>query len=135
MIGQKLEILRKVVARVRVKCPDTAEALSRDEDAQDAVVLGLTRAVQLCVDLGAHIISGLEKAAPTTMGQTFDILSDAGIILPDLALRMKQAVGFRNLAVHNYDTINWSLVHSIAQSRTTDFEDFARAIAAVMDGE
>ena len=62
------------------------------------------------------------------MGQTFDILMEAGIINADLAGRMKKAVGFRNLAIHNYDAINWAIVYAIARYRLTDFEDFAKAI-------
>lgn len=62
------------------------------------------------------------------MGQTFDVLNKAGMIGPDLAVRMKKAVGFRNIAVHNYDAINWVIVYSIAQSCLQDFGEFAKAV-------
>ena len=62
------------------------------------------------------------------MGQTFDILCEAGIISLDIASRMKKAVGFRNLAVHNYDAINWTIVYEIAQHHLQDFEEFAKAV-------
>lgn len=62
------------------------------------------------------------------MGQTFDVLSKAGMISADLAVRMKKAVGFRNIAVHNYDAINWVIVYSIARSRLPDFGEFAKAV-------
>ncbi len=62
------------------------------------------------------------------MGQTFDILSETGIITTDLAARMKKAVGFRNLAVHNYDAINWSIVYEIAHNHLDDFQAFAQAV-------
>ena len=48
------------------------------------------------------------------MGQTFDVLMEAGIINTELAGRMKKAVGFRNLAIHQYDAINWAIVYKIA---------------------
>ncbi len=34
------------------------------------------------------------------------LLSKNNIIRPELALRLKKAVGFRNIAVHEYDKIN-----------------------------
>lgn len=127
LIEQKLESLRRCVRRVEEKCPKDAETLARDVDAQDILVLNLTRAVQLCVDIGAHLIAGTQLPAPDTMGQTFDILMQAGILNAELAGRMKKAVGFRNLAIHNYDAINWTIVYAIARYWLTDFENFAKA--------
>ncbi|MDP3876925.1 MAG: DUF86 domain-containing protein [Methylobacter sp.] len=46
----------------------------------------------------------------------------------DLVERMNKAVGFRNLSVHNYDAINWFIVHAIATRHLVDFDDFARAL-------
>ena len=42
---------------------------------------------------------------------------------------MKKAVGFRNLAVHNYDAINWAIVHAITTQRLDDFKLFAKVVA------
>lgn len=67
------------------------------------------------------------------MGETFDVLGKAWIISPELANRMKKAVGFRSLAVHNYEAINWTIVHVIAQFHLTDFEVFAKAVVKVQD--
>lgn len=129
LIEQKLESLRRCVARVAAKCPARIETLANDADLQDIVVLNLTRAVQLCVDLGAHLIAETELPAPETMGQTFDLLSQAGVLEHDLAERMKRAVGFRNLAVHQYQAIDWAIVHAICVRHLQDFRAFAQAVA------
>lgn len=42
---------------------------------------------------------------------------------------MKKVVGFRNVAVHNYEAIDWQLVHAIATRHLDDFTRFASAIA------
>ncbi len=129
VIEQKIESLRRCVARVRQKCPATADALANDVDAQDILTLNLTRAVQLCVDIGAHLIAARDNPAPDTMGQTFDVLAALGSISPELATRMKKAVGFRNIAVHNYEAIDWQIAHAIATRHMEDFTAFAGAIA------
>jgi uncharacterized protein YutE (UPF0331/DUF86 family) len=90
LIEQKLESLRRAVARIRDKCPLYAVSLSGNYDAQDILTLNLTRAVQLCVDIGAHIIAATDTPAPDTMGGTFDLLLESGVIDADLALRMKK---------------------------------------------
>lgn len=128
VVAGKLDVLRHCVQRIRDKCPDDAETLARDLDAQDIVTLNLTRAVQVCVDIGAHIIAGRAIPAPSTMGQTFDLLVDLGWIAPELAQYLKGAVGFRNIAVHNYGAIDWDIVHAIAWHHLRDFEAFARTV-------
>ncbi len=128
VIEQKLESVRRCLQRIKEKCPPSADILARDLDAQDILALNLSRAVQLCVDIGAHIVAGKNVPPPATMGQTFDVLAELGIISEELALRMKNAVGFRNIAVHNYDAINWQIVHAIATRHVGDFTDFARSV-------
>jgi uncharacterized protein YutE (UPF0331/DUF86 family) len=130
LIEQKLESLRRCVARVAARCPAEVETLTNDADLQDIVVLNLTRAVQLCVDLGAHLIAETELSAPETMGQTFDLLHRAGFLERNLAERLKQAVGFRNLAVHQYQAIDWAIVHALCVRHLDDFRAFAQAVAA-----
>jgi uncharacterized protein YutE (UPF0331/DUF86 family) len=129
VINGKLESLRRCCSRIQEKCPPSAEQLAQDIDAQDILTLNLTRAVQLCVDLASHLVAGSGAVPPTTMGQAFDLLADAGSISLDLAQRMKRAVGFRNIAVHNYGVINWHIVHAIAVSYLDDFKEFAKAVA------
>ena len=128
VIEQKIESLRRCVERVRQKCPATADALASDADAQDILTLNLTRAVQLCVDIGANLIAEHSKPAPDTMGQTFDVLAELGVITHELAVRMKKAVGFRNIAVHNYEAIDWQIAHAIATRHMSDFAAFASAV-------
>jgi len=133
VIEQKLESLRRCLQRVAEKSPPDAATLAQDLDLQDIVSLNLTRAVQLCVDLGAHLIAGMEVALPDTMGQTFDVLAQAGVIPEHLARQLKKAVGFRNIAVHHYDAINWTIVHRIAVGHLSDFTEFARIITSRLD--
>lgn len=128
VIEQKVESLRRCVERVRKKCPATASALADDPDAQDILTLNLTRAVQLCVDVGAHIVAAREIQAPDTMGQTFDVLASLKVITPEIANRMKKAVGFRNIAVHSYEAIDWQIAHAIATNHLNDFAAFAAAV-------
>jgi uncharacterized protein YutE (UPF0331/DUF86 family) len=128
VIEQKLESLRRCIQRVQDKCPISAEILAADFDSQDILALNLSRAVQLCVDIGAHIVAGENVSPPGTMGQTFEILAELGVISPELAVRMKNAVGFRNIAVHNYEAINWQIVHAIATRHLSDFRDFVKSV-------
>lgn len=128
VIQNKIESLRKCLLRVEQRCPDSLDALLQDIDAQDVLVLNLSRAVQLCVDISLHLLSGLEQPVPDTMGQAFTELAASGIIDNELAEKMRRAVGFRNIAIHNYDEINWAIVYAIARERLVDFRLFVQQI-------
>lgn len=129
VIAQKLESLRRCLRRIEEKCPQDASTLAGDPDLQDILTINLTRAVQLCVDIGASILAGSDLPPPDTMGETFDRLSASDVITEQLATQLKRAVGFRNIAIHNYETINWEIVYNIARFHLDDFTEFARHIA------
>lgn len=130
VIERKLEALRHCVARIRSRRPAALSSLVADADAQDVLVLNLSRAVQLCVDIGAHIIATSELPAPATMGDTFLRLAELQVLDVNLAQRLRAAVGFRNIAVHNYEVIDWAVVHALSDKSLADFENFARGIVA-----
>jgi uncharacterized protein YutE (UPF0331/DUF86 family) len=129
IVERKLDSLQRCLARIAHKRPETAEVLKADIDLQDVLVLNLSRAVQVCVDIGAHLLAPSGSAPPQTMGETFTRLGEAGLIDADLASRLRSAFGFRNLAVHNYDTIDWGIVWLLAGGPLGDFEAFARQVA------
>lgn len=129
VVEQKLESLRRCLQRIETKCPFEAATLVADIDLQNIVALNHSRAVQISVDIGTHLIAGMEVPPPGTMGQTFDVLAQAGILNNALATSLKKAVGFRNIAVHNYESINWIIVHSIVKHHLADFSEFAKVVA------
>ena len=132
VLAAKLDSLRRCVARVREKTPSSPAALRTDADAQDIVCLNLERAVQVCVDIAAHIVSDTESIVPETMAASFAALDSQGLIPTDLASRMRRAVGFRNISVHAYQTLDWDIVYAIATERLEDFVAFGRAVERLL---
>ena len=106
IVEQKLEALRHCVERAAQRCPESAASLESDPDAQDILVLNLSRSVQLSVDIASHIVAGTSAPAPATMGQAFESLFQLGIIDRETAMRMRKAVGFQNIAVGPQLSIN-----------------------------
>jgi uncharacterized protein YutE (UPF0331/DUF86 family) len=133
LIEEKLEALRHCVQRLRNKCPEQAERLIQDEDLQDIIAINLARAVQLCVDIAVHIIAETDEHAPNTMAEAFEALHRLGVLSPTTAGKMKQAVGFRNIAVHSYEKIDWEIVQSICTHRLEDFREFSHSIVQAME--
>jgi len=128
VIEEKLESLRRCYRRIEKKRPESAEELQDNFDLQDILSVNIERAVQICVDIGTHIIANSEFPAPTSLGETFEILEEMKILDSKIANQMKKAVGFRNIAVHAYRKINWDIVFHISHEGLEDFKAFAKRI-------
>jgi len=74
VIYQKLYSLKLCVERIRLKIPSNSKELHYNYDLQDIISVNLQRAVQICVDIAAHIIANLELRPPLTMAESFDRL-------------------------------------------------------------
>jgi uncharacterized protein YutE (UPF0331/DUF86 family) len=132
IIMRKLDSLTRCVGRIEQKRPHTLEQLIDDIDIQDILSINLERAVQVSVDIGAHLIAGLSVPPPKTMGEVFAILVDEKMIPEDTGIALRKAVGFRNLSVHAYDQVDWKRVFDIVHVHLDNFRKFADAIAKIM---
>jgi len=134
IVEEKLESLRRCLVRIEDKCPQSLKALASDVDLQDILTLNLTRAVQLSVDIASHWVASLEAIpVPNTMGGMFEALAAHGALDEAIAERMRKSVGFRNIAVHQYEIIDWQIMYAICKYHTDDFTQFAKAVYAVLE--
>jgi uncharacterized protein YutE (UPF0331/DUF86 family) len=133
LIEEKVESLRRCVRRVEETRVTTAEELEGDWDTQDILTVNLTRAVQLCVDVAAHLVAETNRPSPDTMAEAFVHLREMGLISAELADRLQGSVGFRNVAIHAYRSIDWAIVHNITHERLDDFRQYARQVMAHLD--
>jgi len=90
--------------------------------------VALTRAIQINVDIATHILANEDQAVPATMAEAFASLEHLKIITPGIADKMKQSIGYRNVAVHNYDDIDLKITYDIASYHLDDFKDFIKQI-------
>ena len=131
----KLESLQRCVSRIEEKTPPKVEILKSDYDIQDIISLNLERAVQISVDIAAHILSATEISTPATMSEVFLALSEVDVITVELAERLRKAVGFRNISVHEYEKVDWEIVFSICTRHMSDFRAYAARILAYFNIE
>jgi uncharacterized protein YutE (UPF0331/DUF86 family) len=131
----KLDSLQRCLARIVSKTPSSVEVLQKDLDLQDIIALNLERAVQVCVDIAAHILATSNDPPPATMSQSFDRLLALDVIEEETALRMRNAIGFRNISVHEYQKIDWLIVYRIITEHLEDFRDFARQVFEWSNGQ
>lgn len=115
------ESLRRLATR------DGQEGLNEDELA--GAKYRLIVAIEVCIDIGQHIISSEGLKAAEDYGQVFEELGDAGFLSGNLVAELRGMTGFRNLLVHGYAVVNDRRVREILRTRLDDFDAFRRAVA------
>ena len=129
VIKAKLVSLQRCMQRIRTKTPDSAQELAADFDLQDILVLNLQRAVQISTDIATTILAE-SASVPPTMAEAFLLLHRQGVLAENVARKMAKSVGLRNIAVHEYTSLDWDVVYAVAHTHIDDFADFGREISA-----
>ena len=75
-----------------------------------------------------HMVRQRRLGVPQDSREAFDMLVHAGFLEAELGNRLKRMVGFRNIAVHTYEKINWDIVHAIVTRHLDDFRRFIKEI-------
>jgi uncharacterized protein YutE (UPF0331/DUF86 family) len=88
--------------------------------AQHAIQL----AIQVCIDIGAHLIAELGPKMPADYRGVFAALEGEGLNA-DLASRLADAAGMRNVLVHGYLDVDDEAVWG-ALEHLDDLREFAR---------
>lgn len=135
VIAKKIDSILRCLNRVQQRLPQTEADFLRDYDAQDVVVLNLTRAIQMSVDIATHLLAETNQAMPTTMAEAFTYLERSQIIKPETADSMRRSIGFRNIAVHNYDDIDLAITYAIAQRHLDDFLNYLKEVSGFVQLE
>ncbi len=99
-----------------------------DMDKQDIFVLNLQRAVEATIDIAAHVVASEGLGIASTIRDNFKFLREADIINQDLSEKMQAMVGFRNIAVHDYQSLNPEILKAIMEKHLKDIEDFYKLI-------
>ena len=95
---------------------------------QDSVILNLERASQATIDIATHIVKMKKLGLPNTSREVFDLLLHDEIISQRSCQQMQGMVGFRNIAVHDYQNLNIEIIIAIVEKHLGDFERFIREI-------
>ena len=123
----KIDSIRRCVSRVRQIAAQNPGL--ETQDAQDLIVLNLQRACEQSLDLGNWVCAFRNLSVPRTSREVFTLLESAGVLPPVLASNMRKMVGFRNIAVHEYQELDPAIIKNIVLHRLGDFERYVEQIS------
>jgi uncharacterized protein YutE (UPF0331/DUF86 family) len=128
VIVNKIETIRRCIIRIQEEYIGFENELDQNYTKQDSIILNLERVSQATIDLSTHIIRINSFGIPKTSRDVFEFLYQHKVISKNIAQQMKKMVGFRNLAVHDYQNISLDIVKSIVEKHLGDFETFIEEI-------
>ena len=128
VIRERLKLLSEYSNDLRQWQAVDLETYLENKLIRRAVERTLHLAVQVCLDIGQHLIAQRGFRMPEDNKDVFVVLGDEGVISEDLLPRLVTMAQFRNLIVHDYARIDNQVVFGILKRRLGDLDAFAQAI-------
>ena len=126
VVLNKSATIERCVARAREEYNADPDTFAINHTRQDAAILNIQRAYEAALDMGHHIIRRESLGLPQSSRDVFDLLAAAHWLEPQLAQSMKHMVGFRNIAVHEYQTLQLPITVNIIERHLDEFLAFSR---------
>ncbi len=128
VVLKKISLVRHNLSRLKDKGNCSLESLKNDLDTQDVVLHNLQHAIQGCIDIGSHIISDEGWGVAGSLNEIFYILKNKGVIETEMTEKMVSIVGFRNILIHEYETVNIDIVYNILRNHMEDISAYLLTI-------
>lgn len=125
VILNKITTIERCVNRIHEVYEGNPENL-KDFTKQDSIILNIQRACEASIDLAMHIISERKLGVPKASREGFKLLQEAHIIDSSLAKTLMNMVGFRNIAVHDYQALKVDILEAILDKHIDDFKQFTQ---------
>jgi uncharacterized protein YutE (UPF0331/DUF86 family) len=119
----KMAIVERCLLRIKEVYDQNPDNL-KDYTKQDSIVLNIQRAVEATIDIAMHVIAEKKLGIPQNSRDAFEVLAQHHLISNELLEKLKNMIGFRNIAVHNYQKINLSILQTVIEIHLQDFIDF-----------
>lgn len=124
----KAAAIERAIVRVREEYGGDNRNLLANQTRQDAIILNLQRACESSIDAAMHLVRVRRLGVPQETREAFALLEGAGVIDHNLADRLKKMVGFRNVAIHDYQKLSLDIVQRIIVEHLDDFLSFTKIL-------
>lgn len=125
VILNKYESIERCIKRINEEYDNDSNNLN-NYSKSDAIVLNLQRCCELVIDIAMYIVSTKQLGIPQSKKEAFEILLKNNYITEDIFKKMKGMIGFRNIAVHDYQEIDEEILIDVIENHLEDLTDFAR---------
>ena len=126
VVAKKLALIETYVRELRELAHPIA--IASDVRERRFVEHTLQIAIQAMLDVASHIVSDERLGEPETNGQLFERLAADHWVSPGQQRTLVAMVGFRNILVHGYATVDPAIVRNVVENHLEDLTAFVVAI-------
>ncbi len=124
----KAATIERCVARAIEEYQTDPEGFSNNFTRQDAAILNIQRACEASLDMGQHLIRREHLGIPQSARDVFNLLAENDWIDKQLADALKRMIGFRNIAVHEYQYLQIPITITIITQHLDEFLQYSYAM-------
>jgi len=128
----KYQIAKRCIKRIKEEYDNDPENL-RNYTKQDSIILNIQRLSEAAIDIAMHITAELELGLPQSSRDGFEILENNEMIDSKMSQKLKAMVGFRNIAVHEYQKLNLKIVEKIIEEEIDKILQFSEDMLKIME--
>ena len=99
-----------------------------DLDKQELIILNLTRAFEILLDMANHLVRIKKLGWPNNSAETFNLLEEAGLITADMKTNLKRGNAMRNVMVHRYEDIDPGKVRNVVENYLDEILESGRTL-------
>ncbi len=123
-LAQKAASLRRCIERAREEKRLAFDFLT-DFSRQDAAILNVQRACDLAIDMANMVISHERWGLPKSAKDVFILMQERKVITTKLSTKLQSMVGFRNVAVRQYEHLDMTIVEHVISDKLDALTEFA----------
>jgi uncharacterized protein YutE (UPF0331/DUF86 family) len=128
-IDQKIEEIQGFLEELESLLPIEFEDYKSDWKIRDICERRFEKIIEASTDLAFLVINDMKLKSPESDKQAFDILSDENIFSKELAQKLKDAKGMRNIIAHEYGHVDDELVfEAVTEQILKDVKEFLEEI-------
>ena len=124
----KAATIERCVARAREEYQRDPASFAEDYTRQDAAVLNVQRACEAALDMGQYLIRRERLGVPQSARDVFNLLAQGDWLAVELADALKRMVGFRNIAVHDYQPLQLPITVKVITHHLDEFLRYSERI-------
>lgn len=133
VILNKTVTIERCIQRIHEEYDGFEDSFETSYTKQDAIVLNIQRACEAALDAATHLVRKKKLGVPGTSKEVFFLLEKQGIISSELSESLQNMVGFRNIAVHDYTSLNLTIVRKIITEHLKELQEFCRVLVKKLE--
>lgn len=128
VIYNKVQVIERCLVRIQEEYQGREDELATNFSQQDAVVLNVMRACEAAIDAAMAMVRIHRLGVPQDSRDAFGLLEKYGFLPNDLAQHLQAMVGFRNIAVHEYQNLSLEVLKTVLNCHLEDFRNFCQIL-------